>query len=234
MGVERSEEGNGRQKSVRSSETHSPQPPPPPALLVPSSAGPSHTLPQLRQHCHADPARLSGPPDRKRHPAPGPAVQPARPPSPARRATLSATTAGALRCLSTVELRRPPLDRHLQLPLPKAQSHPDRWPIRKGTLHPLSARTKMLTMVRRMDHVSSVWHGTGHVGSKRQLPLTTSSFTRTCINLRWPFLFMTSSTLPPSRPKCLPGSWSLVGDLLPASCLGAASRGPHRNWEGGH
>ena len=114
---------------------------------IPSSAGSSHTLPQLHPGCHDDPARPSGPPDRKRRPAPGPAVQPAQPPSPARTAALSAATAGALRCPSTVEPRRPPLDRRLQLPLPKKQPRSDRQPIRKGTLHPPLEEVKLLSHV---------------------------------------------------------------------------------------
>lgn len=127
----------GVNQSVRGSWIHSPQP----CLTsstaaIPSSAGSSHTLPLLHPGCHDDPARPSGPPDRKRRPALGPAVQPAQPPSPARTAALSAATAGAPRCPSTAEPRRPPLDRHLQLPLPKKHPRSDREPIGKGTLHP--------------------------------------------------------------------------------------------------
>lgn len=128
----------GKGETKRGSETHNPQPSSTSSTAqpVPSSAWLLHTLPQLHQDCRNDPARLSGPPDRKRHPAPGPAVQPAQPPSPARRAALTATTARVPRCRSTVELRRPPLDRHLQPPLPKTQSHPNGLSGRASSIHP--------------------------------------------------------------------------------------------------
>lgn len=154
-------------------------------------------------------------------------MQPTQPPSPARRAALSAATAREPRSRSTAEPRRPPLGRHQQLPLPRVVSdsvRPDS--VRKAFIHPADTPTKA-----KQDtcHVKVETEKEREKTSEH--PIVTS-LTKTFIN-QWPLLPSPSSPTSLQTPSS-PESSSRAGDLPPASCLDVAYQSLRWNWARGH